>query len=286
MDVFWRLAGESEPARKVSAAPPTGVDVLELGGLWNRLRPTRSLLDLAILDWGAAKESPDVLLILRACVTKSQANHYEPIITSQSKYTQYLTPKNVIGDLKDSLLQLRASFSGANLKLENSINNRKPWFDQVNWLNFQLMKKKPNRLCKPQSGLPNNDPSHHQSASVFGRHALRLEATPSVKGGKWTTHGRVEHGTVDVETFDGSFQLIDTGTGQRRPSVSDRLDFHVQFPFGFVICVQGWFQLSKPQVRFGPRIQVDANTLQWWLQVSSYYFWSTQLHFPASFLFL
>lgn len=82
------MAGESEPARKVSAAPPTGVDVLELGGLWNRLRPTRSLLDLAILDWGAAKESPDVLLILRACVTKSQANHYEPIKIYSISYSK------------------------------------------------------------------------------------------------------------------------------------------------------------------------------------------------------
>jgi len=48
VDVFWRLAGEFEPEGVMpynEGAPPTGVDVLELVGLWNRFNPTKSLLD-------------------------------------------------------------------------------------------------------------------------------------------------------------------------------------------------------------------------------------------------
>ena len=44
----------------------------------------------------------------------------------------------------------------------------------------------------------------------------------------------VEHGSVDVETFDGCFQLIDGGTWRVR-SVCDGFDFDMQFTLRFVI---------------------------------------------------
>ena len=59
------MAGESDPeavAANNDGALPTGVEVLELFGLWNKFNPTKSLLDLPILNCDVEYKSIDAFL--------------------------------------------------------------------------------------------------------------------------------------------------------------------------------------------------------------------------------